>query len=121
MQDVRGTRWQFAARDRRYLHDDDVLRALPVYQRKDRGVSQIAAVPIVLAIDFDRLEVGRKAGGGEHGLDADRGRLKNLDLAGADIGCVEEKSWRLRRAIEPVKIDRAQQQFPERIEIERIE
>jgi hypothetical protein len=121
VQDIRSARRQLVAPDGRHLNDDDILGTFSIDQRKDRRVSEIAAVPIVLSFDLNRLEVRRQASRREHGVDSDVGGLENLDLASADIRCVEEELRCRRRMIEPFKVDHRQKQILERIDIERIE
>ena len=88
MQDIGRARRHSVSRDRGHLHNDDVVRALAIDEWIDCRISQVTAVPIVLTIDFDRLEIGWEAGRSEYGLDGDRRRLENLELARADICCV---------------------------------
>src|SRR5215468_6564713 len=90
-------------------------RAGAVDQGIDRGIAEIAAVPVMLAVDLDRLEIGRQAGRRQYRLGREVRRLEHLQLAGAHIGGVEEELRRLWRLIEPLEIHHALQQRAQRI------
>ena len=67
------------------------------------GIAGIAAVPIGLAIDLDRLEHGRQAGRGQQHVGRDLGVAEHAAAAGADVGRGDEQLD--RRLRQPREID----------------
>ncbi len=89
-----------------------------VDQREDRRIAHVAAVPIVLAVDLDRLEQERQAGRGEHA----RRRvssvvLEDLDLAGAHVGRADEELDRRSRPAARSKSIDSLEHVAQRIEV----
>ena len=68
IENVPGGSWRARALDGVDLHENCIVRLTFPHQRRDRGVAGIAAVPIVVALDFDGLEHGRQTGGGEQDI-----------------------------------------------------
>jgi hypothetical protein len=107
------------AQDRVDVHDNDVGRCAVVDQREDRGIAHVAAVPVVLALDLDRVEHERQAGRGERAIDGHLVPGEDLDLAGAHVGRAQEE---LERPLaHPLEIDRGGDDVAQRVEVERIE
>ena len=77
--------------DRIDVHDQHVARLAAVDQREDGGIAHVAAVPVVLALDLDRLVDERQTGRGQHPVDADVVLGEDLHLAGAHIGGRDEQ------------------------------
>ena len=85
----------------------------------ERRIAGIAAVPIGLAVDLDRLEHGRQAGRGEQDVGRHLVVLEHLAAAGANIGGGdEEMDRRLRQQLE---IDQLGENLAQRILAHRIE
>src|SRR4029079_17257788 len=68
------------------VDDESVGASAVIDQREDGRITHVAAVPIMLASDLDRLEHERQAGGGEDRIDEDLPAGENLHLAGAHVG-----------------------------------
>src|SRR3972149_7059152 len=68
------------------VDDDDVGAVATVDQGKQGGIAHVAAVPIAFAVDLDRLEQERQAGGSEDMIGRELPALEHPDLAGADVG-----------------------------------
>ncbi len=116
----RGTR-QRVALDRVDVNDDDILAPAIVDQGEHRRVAHIAAIPVMLAIDLDRLEQEGEATRGKDMRGMDLATLEDLHLAGAHIGGGEEE---LDRAFFPAQrreIDALLQHLLQRIVVERVE
>ena len=95
-------------------------RLASVDQRKQRRVAQVAAVPIVLAVDLDGLAVQRQARAGEHARGIDLLVGEHPDLAGPHIGGAQVKLDRTAAA-QAVEIDHLLEQGPQRIVVPGIE
>src|SRR5262245_11458397 len=77
--------------DRIDLHDDGVAAAAFPHQRRDGGVAGIAAVPVALAVDLDRLEQRGQAGRREQHVGRDLVVPKDPAAAGARVGSGDEE------------------------------
>src|SRR5690606_27152588 len=60
-------------------------------QRVEGRVAGVAAVPVGVAVDFDRLEHEGQAGGRQQGIDRKRVAIEDLGLAGAHRGGRDEE------------------------------
>ena len=83
---------------------DHVRRLAVVDQRVDGGVAHVAAVPIGLAVDLDRLRHERQASRRQDGVRRHLGAGEDPDLAGPDVRRRQEQLDR-RAAVEPLEID----------------
>ena len=119
VQDVGG-----AARDARPLdrvdgNENRVLRFALADERGQRRIAGIAAVPIGLAVDLDRLEHRRQTGRGEQDVGRHGVVLEHLAASGAHIGRGdEEMDRRLRQDLE---IDQLGKDLAQRILAHRID
>ena len=87
--------------DRIDRDQDRVARLGFADQRRQGRIAGIAAVPIGLAVDLDRLEHRRQAGRGEQHVRRDVRVLEHLAATGAHIGGGDEKvDRRLRQHVE---------------------
>ena len=68
--DLLGGARRARALDRIDRHDQRVLRGAFAHERRHGRVAGIAAIPIGLAVDLDRLEQRRQAGRGEEDVRA---------------------------------------------------
>ena len=98
------------ARDARALDridgdQDRVVRHAFLDQRRHGRIAGIAAVPIGLAVDLDRLEHGRQAGRGEQHVGRQLGVAEHARPSGAHVGRRDEELDRRRG--EAREIDRA--------------
>ena len=89
------------------VHDHHVAAVAVVDQREDRRVAHVAAVPVGLAVDLDRLEQERQAGRGQHRVGRDLALAEHLHLAGAHVGRGEEQLDRAAALAQLVEIDGA--------------
>src|SRR4051794_2505554 len=89
-------------------------------QRMDRGIAHVAAVPIGLALDLDRREQERQAGGSQQGIDRDLVAREDLQLALLHIGRGDVETDILVLA-QDVEIDDPEQRFPQGIVASGIE
>src|SRR5215831_9748230 len=84
-----------------------VLRLAVAYERRDRRVAGIAAIPIRLAIDLDRMEESRQAGGRKQDIGRNLGVAKHAPTAGVNVGRRHEQPDRTTRNLR--EIDRLDQ------------
>ena len=89
-------------------------------RRKDRRIAEIAAVPVRHAVDLDRAEQQRQAGGRQDHIGVDLVMRENAQPAGMHIGGADEQ-LRGRGFPDGVEIDEALDQFLQRVDVERIE
>ena len=94
-------------------NEDRVLRGALAYQRRDGGIARITAVPVGVAIDLDRLEQLRQAGGGEQNLRGNLGIAEYPPAAGVYVGGGDKQFD--RRARQPLEIDQVGQDLLQRI------
>ncbi len=101
------------------LDQDHVERVALAHQRRDRRIADVAAVPIGLAVDLDRLEHRRQAGRGEQHVGRDVLVAEHAAAPGVDIGRGDEE---LDRGLaEMSEIDALLEQVADRVVAERIE
>ncbi|MNT43765.1 hypothetical protein D3C72_1802530 [compost metagenome] len=91
-----------------------------VDQREDRRIADKAAVPVVLAVDADRLEQRGHAGRGQYGVDAQFLRREDAYPSRLDIGRAHVELDRAMLA-QRREIDLRSQHFAQRIEVVGIE
>ncbi len=116
---ARGDR-HLVAHQRVDLHDHHVARGAFVDQRIDRGIAEIAAVPIELAVDLHRLEQERQAGRRHHGIGRQFRRAEQARLAGPDVGGGDEQ-LHVRSRAQAFEIHLFFQQVAQRVDLHRIE
>ena len=80
VQDIACRAGQLWPLDRTDVNDRDIAGVAAIDQREDGRIGRVAAVPVMLAIDLNRLEQEREAGGSQHRLGADLRPLEYLDL-----------------------------------------
>ena len=114
IEDLPGGLWRARALDGVDLHENCIVRLTFPHQGRDRGVAGIAAVPIILALDFDGLEHGRQTGGGEQHVGRDLTVAEHPALAGTNI-CGGDKQLD-RRLPEPLEVDAFRKDLPQRVE-----
>ena len=101
------------ALDRVDRNENGVLRFALPDERRDRGIAGIAAVPVRLAVDLDRLKHGRQTGRGEQNVRRNGVVLEHVTAAGPHIGGGDEElDGRLRQ---PLEIDEVGQNVAQRI------
>ena len=83
-------------------------------QRRDGRIAGIAAVPVCLSIDFDRLVHRGKTGRGKQHVRSDLAITEDASATGAHLRGGDEQLD--RRAGEPVEIDALGQNVAQRIE-----
>jgi multidrug efflux pump subunit AcrA (membrane-fusion protein) len=88
-------------------------------QRHQRRVAGVAAVPVGLAVDLDRLEHERQAGGGHDRDNGQLGLLEDAAPAGAHVGR-GDKHLESGATVDPLEIDLGGQQVAQGIDVERI-
>ena len=89
---------------RREVNQHDVGSFALEDQRKDRGISCIAAIPIIFAVDFDRLHQQRQACRSEYVVGGKFVAGEDLHLGRAHVGCAKKQLDRLLLA-NPVEVD----------------
>ena len=112
------------ARHARPLHrvdrdEDRVARRAFAHQRRHGRISRIAAVPVGLAVDLDRLEHGGQAGRGEQHVGRELAVAEHPAAPGAHVGRGDEQLDRAPR--QALEIDRAGEDVAERVGSERVE
>jgi hypothetical protein len=95
------------------LHQDGIPRFAFAHERRDRGVSGIAAVPIVLAIDLDGLEESGQARRGEEHVGRNLAVAEHPSPAGVDVGRGDEQLD--LASCQPLEIDGLGQDLVKRI------
>src|SRR5262249_59444083 len=74
-----------------------VLRRAVAYERRDRRVAGVTAIPIRLAIDLYRMEESRQAGGRKQNIGCKLGVAKHAPATGVNVGRrYEQPDWRTR-------------------------
>jgi hypothetical protein len=76
---------------RRHLHDEDVRRFRGADKRNERRVGGVAAVPVGLAVQFDRLMDERQTSRSEHGVDRQLHIGQDAQTAVADARGAEQE------------------------------
>src|SRR5262245_11623242 len=72
-----------------------VLRVAVAYERHDRRVGGVTAIPIRLATDLDRVEASRQGGGRKQDIGRKLGVAKQAPAAGVNVGRRhEQQDWR---------------------------
>ena len=115
-----GVRGIVGALDRIDLDDDHVPAGRLVEQRPEGGIADVAAVPIGLLADLNRLEQLRQAGRGHDVVGGQNVAAKDLAAAGPDVGRRDEQFRRVERA-QALEVDERRQMVEQRIEIERVQ
>src|SRR5215471_10644770 len=90
-----------------------VVRVALAHERRDRRVAGVAAIPIGRAIDLDRTEERRQAGGGEQDVGCQLGVAKHAPAAGVNVGRRHEQPDRGARDLG--KIDRVDEDLVQRV------
>src|SRR5262245_15865021 len=84
---LRRSHWHIRALSWIYVYDDYVAGFTIIDQRKERRIADIAAIPIVFAVDLYCLIEIWQACGREHACNRDLAVGEDARLAGADIRC----------------------------------
>src|SRR5215204_4075163 len=84
--------------DRVDLHQQNVVALDVVEQRVEGRVTRVAAVPVRLALNLNRLEDGWQASRGHDVSGGELLALKDVALAGPDVRGCDEQLDALRRA-----------------------
>ena len=113
---VRGVSRAFARID---LDQDHVARVALAHQRRDGRVAGVAAVPVGLAVDLDRLEHRRQAGRGEQHVRRDFLVAEHPSAPGVHVGRGDEELD--RRLGEMREIDALLEDLADRIKADRVE
>jgi hypothetical protein len=95
------------------LNQDGIVRVAFANEWRDRRIAGVTAVPIRLAIDFDRPEHRRQAGRSEQNVGGDLRVAENPSAAGSHIRRRDKELD--RRANETVEIDALGENGTERI------
>ena len=103
----------FLALDRVDRNENGVLRFALPDQGRDRGIAGIAAVPVKLVIDLDRLKHGWQTGRREQNLRRNGVVLEHVTAAGPHIGGGDEELDRRCRQL--LEIDQIGQNLAQRI------
>src|SRR5947209_8048013 len=115
MHDLGSGAWRLLPLDGIDVNDNDILRSLPIDERKNGWIAHIAAVPIELPIDFHGLKERRQTSRRQHRIDRNGWRLEYLELAGSNIGRIEEQASSVRRAVQLGEVDDLEQRILQRI------
>ena len=108
------------------LHKQDVGGLGLIDQRVQRRVARIAAVPVMLTVDFHGLEQRWQAGRRHHGIRAQPGAREDFAAPGAHVGGAHKHLGPARRSAgaahsaQQVKVHLALQQAAQRVDVERI-
>ena len=105
--------------DRIDLNEHRIARCALTHEWRDGRITHITAVPIRLAVNLDRLEQRRQAGGGEQHVGSELGIAKYVTAPGADIGGGDEQPD--RRLRKPRKVDALGQDIAHGVGAARIE
>ena len=108
------------ALDRIDLDDDHVPAGRFVEQRPEGRIAGVAAVPISLVADLNRLEQLRQAGRGHHVVGGQNPASKDLTAAGPDVGRRDEQLRRVERA-QALEVDEPRQVVEQGIEVEGVQ
>ena len=117
--DVRDGGGNLGPVERVELHQDDVGGRALMIERPEGWVAEIAAIPIGLAIDLDRLEDIGQAGGGEQGVDGQFLAPEHFGFAGADIGGRDEEPHGVFVVAQLFQVERVLQRPAQRVELHR--
>src|SRR6516164_7088980 len=117
--DFEGTRRLVWSLDRIDVYDEDISRLARIDQRKQRRVSHIAAIPIVLAINLNGLIKERQTGRCKHTICSNLLIGEDLDLSSAHIGRGQEQ-LDCRALPQPLEIDELSDEVVQRIVVEWI-
>ena len=98
----------------------DVVAVRLVEQRPERRIAGVAAVPVGLAADLDRLEQVRQAGRRHDVVGGQDVAAEDLAPAGPDVGRRDEQ-LEVVACAQPLEIDRRDEMVAQRIDVERIE
>src|SRR6202022_3870520 len=88
------------------LHQDGVVGITFAHQRRKGGIAGVAAIPIGLALDLDRLEHGRQTGRGQENIGRDLRIAEDAAAAGPHVGRGDEQlDWRAGQSVEIDALD----------------
>src|SRR4051812_18366499 len=100
------------------MHNYDILSLAVAYQGEDRRICDIAAVPIMLALDFHGMVESREASRGQDTGRADLRIPEHSDLSGADVRRSEEE-LHCRSLPQPIEVDHRLERKSQWVEVHR--
>ena len=112
--------WHTLADGRIDLDDQNIRARRSAQDWHERRIAHIAAVPVMLTFDFDRLKQEWQAGGRHDDVRRDLVALKNPATPCLHIGCRDEQ-FQILAPAHFVEIDQVGNHRAEGIDVERIE